>query len=620
MSLFVSSNKLQPLALIVLILYVGVYWSYLLFQLYKRVLVIFFILFVISAQADEIQDFIDKSYTPTFDCPAPEKLAEIESFLSRDDVSMQQGFALQSQQTHALICAGKFLDAQEMLKGLMANENVDRESHYYASAIYQYGFIYDVQGAQEKCTYYGLAEDLSSESFIDVKTSATLALLTECSHDKSEVDELLIKIFDLLQKVTVSGDLAAMAHAHNRVGLYYSKLGLHSLAQAQYLLAVEKAEKIYTDENKLAILVSAFSAAMSSHNIEDAEQILEDFIALNKNVNTVQTNFLQYLSEAKFYANQSNQQKLEATLVNWRRIKDKTQSVAYAGFLRWFEAELCLIKEDRACLQNFIEIEENESEQYINQVRMHADYLHFSTRLHLFMGNTELASRDLEATIELFKQRQLQLQEFNRVLNVSSLQNEIKLLEAKLSEHQDEHFGKWLIVGGVLFAIALLAFYLLSRKQSAAKGIDHITGLMTGANLISSLNKLSAPSDGKTNALAIFDIANFTQVNLKIGIDKRDYILKQMTKTMINVTRDSDIVGIVGSSQFVLCLTDIEEDSAESFFERVKESLGKTFKNESSGKTISVDSSMSVYYETESFTDVNEILENLMLSLSLNSD
>ncbi|MDT0594614.1 diguanylate cyclase domain-containing protein [Glaciecola petra] len=588
--------------------------------MYKRVLATLFVLSISMAQADEIQDFIDESYTPTFDCPVPEKLSEIEAILLRDDLSIQQRFALHSQKTHALICAGKFLDAQEMLKVLMASDDVDRESHYYASAIYQYGFIYDVQGVDDKCTYYGLAEDLSSESYIDVKTSATLALLTECSHGKSEVDELLIKIFDLLEKVTVSGDQAAMAHAHNRVGLYYSKIGLHSLAQAQYLLAVEKAESIYTDENKLAILVSAFSAAMSSHNIEDAEQILERFIALNQNVNTVQTNFLQYLSEAKFFAIQNNSEKLEATLVNWRAIKDQTQSVVYAGFLRWFEAELCLLNQDKACLQDFIQIEENESEQYINQVRNHADYLHFSTRLHLFMGNTELASRDLEATIELFKRRQLQLQEFNRVLNVSSLQNEIKLLENQLSQHEGEHVSIWLLVGLVLVVIAFGVLYLFSRKQSASKGIDAITGLMTGASLISSLNRLSAPSNGKTNALAIFDIANFTQVNLKIGIDKRDYILKQITKTMINVTRDSDIVGIIGSSQFVLCLTDIEEDSAESFFERVKEALGKTFKNESSNKTISVDSSMSVYYETESFTDVDEILENLMLSLSLNSD
>ncbi|MFT5996961.1 MAG: GGDEF domain-containing protein, partial [Glaciecola sp.] len=91
----------------------------------------------------------------------------------------------------------------------------------------------------------------------------------------------------------------------------------------------------------------------------------------------------------------------------------------------------------------------------------------------------------------------------------------------------------------------------------------------------------------------------------------------EIANTLKHIIRNSDILGRFGPEQFILCLADIEEEAAQAFFERTKKALSNTFADYNNQQLISVDSSMSIYYSNEAFSDIDEVLNNMLLSLSI---
>lgn len=565
----------------------------------------------------DVNEFIDSSYTPVNDCPAPEIKQTIDSYLSQDGLSSHQTFELITRKTHAMICARDYNSAQTILQGVLADESADRAERYYLSALYQYGFIYDVQENEERCNYYLLAKDSAGAKHIDIKTSASMNYASSCT--SASMTQKLAILYRLLEEITRSGDKAGMAHAHNSIGLFYGNLGYHKQAADQYLKAAELSRDIYTNENRLTILTSALTILMSSNDMKRAYEVMDEFIEINKEVNTVQTNFLQYYSEAGLYIRTGDYEKLAVVLEKWDSIRHFYEDSIAQGLFTWYAAELCLAKQDAECLTEFLALEQEMSESYLNHVKKSIDYARFKVQAYLFMKDFAQAKQAFEYYDHRIMQISSTMTDAQGLTQVIEFQNKIEDLEVLLQEQRQAR--KNLLIGAIalLITILVIAFWVYRSKFLKAKSRDAVTGLLTNAAVIEALSKLAAPGPKRTNALAIFDIANFTEVNLTVGASKGDFVLKQIANTFKNITRSSDILGVFGPGQFILCLADIEEDAAQAFFERVKEALSNTFAQEHNNEAVSVDSSMSIYYGTENFSDINEILDNMLLSLSMKS-
>jgi len=571
-----------------------------------------------AAEYANVDEFIENSYTPAYDCPASDIVAIIDNYLTTESLTQKQKFELLTRKSHSLICSRDYSAAQPIVQSILGNELADRNERYYLAAIYQYGFMYDVQENVERCNYYMLAKDVAANDFLDIKTSAALNYALSCTPDNTIQ---LANIYQLLEEVTRAGDKAALAHAHNAVGLYYANKGHYNLAADQYMLATEYARDVYTDENRLTILTSTLTVLMSSNDMKRAQEVLNEFIEINKNVNTVQTNFLQYYSEAGFYIRIGDYDKLKEVLSKWDTIKVHYNDTIAQGLFRWYAAELCIHNRDTQCLQDFESQEKDASQNYKDYVNMSKDYLRFKVRLYIQLQEREKAFEAFDKFYKRSIKIAVTLRDLDAVSKVSEFKQKINNLTELLA--QNERQRKQIIIASVILLVAVIVglLWLFRHKLLRHRQYDSVTGLLNNKAVIAKLSKLPEPSPKHTNALAIFDIANFTEVNLTVGATKSDFVLQQIANTFKKITRNSDILGVFGPGQFILCLADIEEDAAQAFFERVKKALSHTFADEySNGQKVSVDSSMSIYYGTESFSDINEILDNMLLSLSMKSN
>ena len=102
-----------------------------------------------------------------------------------------------------------------------------------------------------------------------------------------------------------------------------------------------------------------------------------------------------------------------------------------------------------------------------------------------------------------------------------------------------------------------------------------------------------------------------------MGSTQSDKVLRQIAQTLQDVTRGNDILGRFGTEQFILCLHNIEERSARQFFDRVQNALDNTFESEASSDHIVVESQMSVFIANEKITGLNEILDDIAMSIDM---
>lgn len=566
----------------------------------------------------DIADFIDSAYTPTFDCPRSKLNDKVDEALALTSLTPQQKLQLTSMKTHGLICAGNTDEAEGLIQRLLINEISDRNARYYMSAIFQYGFIYDMKENPERCDYYVLARDAAKDKYADIHLSASLGFITECM--VGDVNSQIYGLYQMLETTTQMQDPAALAHAYNRVGLFYSNRSQYSLAASQYYKAYETAKDIYTDENLLPLLGGTMTSLTAAGDLPRVKEVLDKYIAINANVNSPGTNFLQFYFESRYYNMVQDYENLKLSLQKWKEVQDQIKSPIYQGLYRRYSATLCYYNKDLPCLKAFLERERNASSGYSKYMEQSKDYLKFMIEVNILLGNSEASLERLTQYAKKVDDQQKIIMDTNSNIDIASLHVKILNLESTLKEQRDTRNQViWFSVSALL-VLALLLLWFTRRKYRENKSYDSVTGILNNAAVVNKLIHLPKPSPKCTNALAIFDIDNFMDVNISLGSTKSDFMLQQIANTLKKITRSSDLLGRFGPKQFILCLVDIEEDAAQAFFERAKEALSNTFADQNSHHAISVDSSMSIFYSTESFHDIDEIFKNMLLSLSMKAE
>ncbi|CAN0566642.1 unnamed protein product, partial [Ectocarpus sp. 12 AP-2014] len=563
-----------------------------------------------------VQEFLDQVRTVTYDCPDPSFKAELESFLSSSVVDTNERFELLVTQTHYQNCSGQSSKAQSTLQQIINNPAANKKSQYFASATYQLGFTFDVQEDNERCEHYRDALRLSKDNFKDIEMSSTLGLITNCS-DSGYTDDSkkLAAYFALLEEYAEAENPRALAHIHNSIGLFFGVRQQHVLAADQYLKAYEMGKDVYRGSNKLSTLISAITSLLSSSQFEKAFEAIEEFAELNKDVNTPLSNFWYYYAKASYYYRSDNIAELGQILPDLAAVLPAVDNPFYRGLYRWLSTVPCLHSDDIACLRRFTEKENSLDESEKPYENYH--YNKFLIRANFAVGDVEAASIAFEKNIQQLDEIKENRNGLSEVIGIANLYGQIYVLENEILivERRKQQAIIAAVVIMVLTLIMLL--YVVRKRQIARRSMDPSTQLLNSKSAIDRIVKTDLPSEGNINALAIFDLGNFREVNLKIGSTKGEYVLKSIAKTLKRVTRKNDVLGRFAPEQFILCLKDIEESSAKSFFERVQEALESTFAHEDHGKEISVRSSMSIYITNERFDDIKTVLEEMLLSLSI---
>ncbi len=561
-----------------------------------------------------LQDFIESAYTPTYDCPVPELLTQVEERLATPSLTVDEQLSLSSMKTHSLICGGRAGEAKPIVEEILANQNADRTSRYFLSAIFQNGFIFDMNENPERCRYYSLARDAAENNYNDVFLSASLGYLSECTKN---INLKLFSIFSLLESIGNLDDPAALAHAHNRVGAVYAKMGRRELAASQYYKGYEVAKSVYTTSNLLTLLNNAIINFINSNQLEKARESLNTFIELNKEVNTPYSNLQQSILLSSYNLKIKDFIELEKELETWgKTITPKTNEFQKRLFAK-FEATMCVHNKDKACVEKFLAEEEKASESYIRFIKRDITYHELLVRASLLLKDYDAISKHFEEYLQKAQFNEDRNFESSNSIDLLQLHSDITNLESQLSEQEQFNIQLTIAFMAVLFIASGAAFFMWRRKQSLIHVIDTQTGLLNNRAIIERLNLLPEPSRNKTNALAIFDIKNFIAENAFIQSTQSDVVLIEVAKTFKHITREADIVGRYAQDQFVICVSDIEEIKAYEFFDRVKAALAKTFAEKHTGSQIQVDTSMSIYCSEEKFEDINDVFKNMLMSLNV---
>ena len=578
-------------------------------------------LFVLSGMpasaATTVDDVINKVRAPAYDCPDSALFDELETTLSDESITAEQRFSLLSAKGQFLICRGDYESALTMLKSLIAQEDVDDTSYAYVSAINQIGFIYDAQESPERCQYYRQARSLSSpERHSDIFTFASLSLITYCS-ESSTTGERLGKMFTVLEQNAASGNPGVLAHIHNAIGLLYGSLGQHALAAEQYIKAHEMGLKVYEGSNRLSILISAIVSLISSGQTEEAYRRIMEYGALNREINTPLTNYHYHYALSYYYRKTRDFDQLAATLPDFKTAISAVSSSFGLLMYNWHETEVCLYHHDLTCVQNYID-SLNKGDNYIPpRFRTNLDYLSFNLAMYLALGDIEKARIANEVFAAEAENKRIQQQNSANILSAANLYNRIYDLEGEVVEAKKERKQILAIVTGIFLITAALAAYVLRKKFLASKAIDPVTQLLNADTAISRINRLNAPGKNRAIAIAIFDISNLREIIRLLGSTKADSVLRKLAQTLQLTTRGNDILGRFGTEQFIMCLHNIEERSARSYFERVQTALDNTLDSGTKTGNVAVESSMSVFVSHEKITDLSDILDEMVMSIDM---
>jgi diguanylate cyclase (GGDEF)-like protein len=578
-----------------------------------------FVPFSALAIDPKVDSFLKRVSVKTYDCPSDDMVPELEAFLLNDGISQKQHLRLQVQKAHWLICVGKFNEAKSLLMSTIENPQLPKDSQAFASAIYQIGFIFDVQEDAERCDYYQRAQNLAKDRFNDIYLSAQLGQITVCSNSDNEegndIGQKLGSLFSLLEEFLAKNDKPAIAHIHNNIGLLYGSIGQNSLAAEQYEKSYLIGLDVYEEKNQIAPLISLISAHMSSGNFEQAKLRTDQLKKANLQVNTPLSNTWVHFAEARYFYKTGDFESLKDSLAKWQVFQQQISNEQMLAIFGWYETALCLHEQNRDCVRDYLETVKSKPSAYQPSMNKGSDYLTFMVNSQLFLGDIPAAKDSFERLSLIIRERAMAQQKSAMVLGVAKLHSEILTLEASLADAERQRYQSMIVIVLGILAVVLIAYFLVGKRYLRKISSDPLTGLRNEHAALSEIKSVSVPTAGKTNALALFDLRNFTKVNSEFGHMTGELALKSVADCLKNVTRERDIVGRLGADQFVVCLKNTEDAIAKEFFQRIQDALEKIDVNTGTGQRINIDSSMSMYTTVESFKDLDEVLIDMRDSL-----
>ncbi|MFT4940217.1 MAG: diguanylate cyclase (GGDEF)-like protein [Paraglaciecola sp.] len=568
-----------------------------------------------QANTEEIDKFIQRVSVETYDCPGSDMVPELDNLLQDKSLPFQQIFRLSVQKAHWLICVGKYNQANELLQSFIRSDELDTSSRAYASATYQIGFVLDVQEQPQRCDYYRKAEQLAKDRFNDIHLSAQLGQITVCNIESTDIGKKLGKLFILLEEFTNKKDKPAIAHIYNNIGLLYGGIGQNALAadayEKTYLIGLE----VYEKKNQIAPLISLISAHMGTGNFAQASEMIEQLRLANIEVNTPLSNIWLQYAKARYAYLTDDFEGLRASLWKWEVFKKEVSNEQMDGLYRWYTAALCLYDEDKECLHRYLENVAKDDSGRKTGISRNKHYLSFLVEASMYLEDIPAAQANFKSFSDVITKKVFSQQESGKILGVAQLHSEILTLEANLASAKRQGIESMVIIALIIITLLTILYFAFYRRFMLKISTDPLTGLRNEHSALAEIKRVAVPSYGKSNALALFDVKNFTEVNSEFGHMTGKLALKSVADCLKQVTREYDVVGRIGGDQFIVCLKNIEDVIANAFFERIQRALEQTAFNAGTGDRINIDSTMSIYSSTDRFDDLDEVLNDMRDSL-----
>jgi diguanylate cyclase (GGDEF)-like protein len=456
-----------------------------------------------------------------------------------------------------------------------------------------------------------LSKELSKDKFRDIDLSSQLELITVCDQDKQDIGIKLERLHLLLQSYAGGNDLKSLAHIYNNIGLFYASIGQRALAAEQYEKTYLLGLDVYQEKNQLTSLYSLITAYTGSGENETAKLMVAELGERNLKINTPLTNSWYHFAERRQAIRTHNDESLRKSLRSWHVFLKQTSNNTMQLLYEWYVIKLCLYEEDKACVINFLQKQNDTKSSMPASLSEHLHYIGFLVKANLFLGDVEAAQQSFDSCTSLALEKLKKQQESVRVLGVANLHNEIINLETSLVEAEEQRSQIILIVLISFLGLVFLAYLIWGRVYLRKLTTEPLSGLFNEHFVVVKIKKVKAPIDKKVNAFVLLDLINFAAVNASHSYKEGELILKQIAECLMHVSIDKDIVVRIDAEQFIVFLVNIEDTVAKKLFGRIKKVLADERFNNTSGKKVDVLHNVYVHSSVTSLSDIDEVLAEI---------
>lgn len=170
-----------------------------------------------------------------------------------------------------------------------------------------------------------------------------------------------------------------------------------------------------------------------------------------------------------------------------------------------------------------------------------------------------------------------------------------------------------------IFAFIIISFYIIKsnyvnrKKLDKAVFEDHLTEINNYEKFIIDCNEFLKTSDNTSYALIVFDIEKFKLLNDIYGYQVGDNILKEISKNLRKIFKDSAIYGRLTGDTFGLLIDIVnKEDDIHNISKIIKEEIANTKNMNSINLNIKIDTSIGIYLigDNDEYINIKKIIDN----------
>ena len=165
----------------------------------------------------------------------------------------------------------------------------------------------------------------------------------------------------------------------------------------------------------------------------------------------------------------------------------------------------------------------------------------------------------------------------------------------------------------------MMTFKRLKKEQEELYKLstqDSLSGLYNRLSLLDKVNWLIAQSqrEKKRFAVVFIDLDDFKNINDTRGHDFGDKVLQKVSQMLLESVRENDIVARFGGDEFVVVLTDIEDDiTIVNVLERIRKMFSKPIEIEGSSYLITASMGIAIY--PKDGEDISTLLKNADIAM-----
>ncbi|GAA0360765.1 hypothetical protein GCM10009092_26270 [Bowmanella denitrificans] len=571
---------------------------------------------VTAAQPVAVDELIRSLKAEGYECPSDQHARQIDSFIGQA-LPVQQAFYLKVRKAQYLACGGRLEESAEILDALLSVTYPPDDSENLAYALYLAGIVTSNAEQTRRCDYYRAAEQEALRvDAPSILLGAQLELTSTCDIDEDNIDKSLAKLYALLEKHSSAEDQAIRSDIFNNIGNLYAILGQHELAGDQYLKSYQMSQGNYTGETLLTPLFNAVTAYLKSGRIDQARSAMDELIQQNAQVNTPLTNAWVQQAQAIYALHMGNFQLLKDSLVKWAVFLPDLSHPDMDTMYRRMQAQACLHERDERCLKDYLtfELQDHPFEQSEDLA-----YLRLLIQSYRLLDQPENALLVFDQYDRVNKHLIEMQQSSSKILGVAQMLSDIVELESNLEKARQE---KALATMRLVFALALvgallgLLVWLIYRRQRSHFKRDHLTGLFSSSAAVERLKRFGRPSVLRVHALALFNVDGIQALNPEYGPGSVEVVLQQVAEKLQQASQAGDVIGRMGSQEFLVCLYDIDEVRAKNHLERLYLALTESTFDTVSGQGVNLSAQYSVMILDEAPDDVIALYQGLVEAMA----